>query len=153
MTPTNIRPRTGALNGASACRPLFVNNDLIYAQDGGTKIRALAWQQTENALWSPDISWEAEHLLQAGVTELAYTKRPHPQLYGIRSDGVLVACGLYRQTGILEHDVLGWSRQTTGELSLRDYPHGTEINCGSPRVPSAAQPSPIEPWTTPSTAP
>ena len=128
MTPTNIRPRTGALNGASACRPLFVNNDLIYAQDGGTKIRALAWQQTENALWSPDISWEAEHLLQAGVTELAYTKRPHPQLYGIRSDGLLVACGLYRQTGILEHDVLGWSRQTTqgGFISCATIPYGTE---------------------------
>ena len=66
---------------------MFVNNDLIYVQDGGTKVRALAWQQQENALWSPDISWEAEHLLQAGVTELAYTKRPHPQLYGIRPDG------------------------------------------------------------------
>ena len=128
MTPTNIRPRTGALNGASSARPVFVNNDLVYVQDGGTKIRALAWQQQENALWSPDLSWEAEHLLQAGVTEICYTKRPHPQLSGIRSDGVLVTCGMYRQTGILEHDVLGWARQTTqGDfISCATIPYGTE---------------------------
>ena len=128
MSPTNIHPRTGALNGASNARPVLVNNDVIYAQDGGTKIRSLAYQIAENALWSPDISWEAEHLFKLPITELCYSKRPHPQLYAVSSDGVLLSCALYRQVGVLQHDVLAWAHQSTqgSFISCAIMSEGTE---------------------------
>lgn len=122
LTPTNIHPRTGSLNGASNVRPVLVNNDVIFAQDGGTKLRALAHQQTENALWAPDITWEAEHLFRVGVTDLCYSKRPYPTLYAVSANGDLLSCAIYRQVGVLEHDVLAWSHQRT---------KGTFISCAT----------------------
>lgn len=128
LTATNIRPRAGSLHGSSSARPVFVGTDLIMAQAGGTKLRALAYQLSENALWAPDITWQSEHLFRSGSFDLAYSAVPQPQLYCVTGDGNLNACGLYRNVGVLEHDVLAWTHQTTqGEfLSCATIREGNE---------------------------
>ena len=113
MTYKTLRPRTGSNNGASRCRPQIVNNDLWFAQDGGTKIRALAFTLTENAFWSPDITWESSHLFASGVREIVFSKDPYPIAYAVLEDGRLAACAVSRQAGVLEHDVLAWSPLST----------------------------------------
>lgn len=116
MAPTNIRPRTGSLNGASSARPAVVNNDVLFAQDGGTRVRALAYTDTENAFWSPDITWESQHLFESGIKEMAHSKDPHPITYAVLNNGTIAACAVSRQAGTLQHDVLAWSSITTDGL-------------------------------------
>ena len=113
MSSTTIRPRTGSVNGSSACRPVIVNNDIWFAQDGGLKIRALGFTLLEDAFWSPDISWQSEHLFSSGVKELAYSKDPYPLAYAVMLGGTIAACAVSRQAGTLQHDILAWSPQTT----------------------------------------
>ena len=109
MTYKNVRPRQGSGNGSSACRPVMVNNDLWFTQDGGTKIRALGFTQQENAFWSPDVTHESEHLFRGGVRELVFSRDPHPVVYAVLENGGLAACAVSRQVGILEHEVLAWT--------------------------------------------
>lgn len=113
LTPTNFNYRLGSAHGASTARPVLAGSDLIFAQRGGLKVRALAYNDQETALWSPDLTWESEHITAGGIEELVYVDDPYPQLYGIRADGVLVSCALYRQAGMLQHEVLAWARQVT----------------------------------------
>lgn len=128
MTPSNVHPRPGSNNGCSAARPTIVNNDLVYVQDGGTRVRALAFRSEENAFWASDITKESEHLFRAGVTELAYCKDPYPVLYARLGDGRLAACSISRQVGVLEHDVLAWSPiSTDGQIeSIAPMRYGAE---------------------------
>lgn len=126
LSSTTIRPRTGSVNGASACRPAMVNNDLWFVQAGGLRIRALAFTTLESAFWSPDISWQSEHLFQSGIKELAFSKDPHPIAYAVMQNGTIAACTVSRQSGnsagaassagSLQHDILAWAPQTTDGL-------------------------------------
>lgn len=113
LTPSNFNQRLGSSHGSSTCRPVIAGTDVLFMQRNGLKLRALAYNDTETALWSPDLTWEAEHITAGGITELAHVEDPYPQLYGVRTDGVLVSCALYRQTGMLQHEVLAWARQVT----------------------------------------
>ena len=109
ITPTTISVRPQSYVGASNVQPSIVNNTVVYgsARDGHVRELGYSWQAS--GFVTGDLSLRSTHLFDGlSITDMCYSKAPHPLLWFISSNGDLL--GL---TYIPEQQVAAWHRHDT----------------------------------------
>lgn len=111
ITPTNVQATEESGYGADTPRPVRAGNEVIYAEDGGKRIRAMGYRVETDAFNAPDVSVLAEHILGDGVYEIAFAKKPDQVVWMVRADGRLVSMSIDR-----DQDVIGFASHETDGL-------------------------------------
>ena len=124
ITPTTISVRPQSYVGASNVQPSIVNNTVVYgsARDGHVRELGYSWQAS--GFVTGDLSLRATHLFDGlSITDMCYSKAPHPLLWFISSSGQLL--GL---TYIPEQQVAAWHKHDTDGVfeSCTAVAEGTE---------------------------
>ena len=105
---------------------LKVDNQHIFIQRGGTRVRELAYKFSEDTFASPDISILAEHLFREAVVETTYVSTPESLIVALRDDGVLNFCTYER-----EQNVVAWSYVEASEDDLFESVTALPNACGT----------------------
>ena len=124
VTPGNIDYRIQSTVGAAAVRPALTSNAILYSADRGAHINEIKFSWQAQGYTSADVSLMAPHLFDGyTIVSMAFTQTPHPTLWCVRSDGVLL--GL---TYVPEHEIAAWHQHNTDGLfeSVCAIPEGTE---------------------------
>lgn len=109
ITPTNLQNKRVVRIGASTVAPEVVNKELMFAQRGDRKVRALSLNQYDGTQYNaPDLAVLSEHVTESGIVGIAYQAEPDPMLYCVRADGQIATLTCDR-----DQDVFAWSRQVT----------------------------------------
>jgi len=106
MTPTNVQVANPSDYGCNTVRPVRVDNELVFSNRTGRKIRGLGYQITRDSFSSPDLVKLSEHITGDGVVDMTYQQEPESILWAVREDGVMVTSCIDREEGIL-----AWCRQ------------------------------------------
>lgn len=111
--PENIStPNTSGI-GSRKAKPVQVSNSLLFIQRAGTKLRDIAYDFANNGYQSNDQSVLAEHIPQPQLNQIAYQQEPYSTVWGVRSDGALVAM-TYSREQYPEAPHGGWHRHPIG---------------------------------------
>lgn len=126
VTPTNVQVKSQSSYGCNSVRPVRIGNEILFVQRSGRKVRAMAYQYTNDAFGSPDMTVLAQHITESGIVDMAYQQEPDSILWCVRGDGMLVSLTIER-----EQDVVGWARHETDGLfeSIASIPvvNGEEV--------------------------
>lgn len=109
--PQNVRTYQDAAEGSSSCNSISVEGDTFYTQAAGRELHQLKFDPNKNGYTSFNKSAFTPNFVPASMTiqQLAYQKKPHSIVWGIRSDGLLMGFSFNSQAG-----VEGWHRQPIG---------------------------------------
>ncbi len=106
VTPTEINPLQQSYNGTGGLVPIIINDDALYVQARGTKVRSLSRDINVAGYTGPELTIFASHLFDNfTIEDWAYQKIPDSTIWAVRDDGVLLAL-----TYIKEHQILAWHR-------------------------------------------
>lgn len=122
ITPTNIRAKPRSNNGCAQVRPIRVGDEELFAERGGTAVRAVAYDPDTGRWACPDVSVLAEHITEPGLVDMTWHKKPGTLVFAARTDGLIASCTYDR-----DQDVIGWARQDLGGVveSVATIPSGT----------------------------
>ena len=124
ITPTTISVRPQSYIGANNVQPSIINNSMVYCAARGGHIRELGYSWQSNGYITGDLSLRAAHLFDNyEITDMCYSKSPHPLIWFISSTGLLL--GL---TYVPEQQIGAWHQHETDGLfeSCTSVAEGTE---------------------------
>lgn len=109
-TPLTIGYDPQSFDGAMFLRAILTGESILFAMDGATKIRDLAYNTAVDKFRGDELTVLARHLFSRDryIVDMDYAKEPHGILWIVRSDGALI--GL---TYLKEQEVIGWHRHDT----------------------------------------
>jgi hypothetical protein len=126
ITPTAITVKDQTTYGSDyTVDAIRISNVVLFVQRGALRVREFAFDFVNvNAYVAPDLAIIAEHLLRAGVVEMAYASSPDSILFCVRPDGILLTLTYERP-----EQVVGWAHHDTQGLfeSVGVIPN----NCGT----------------------
>jgi hypothetical protein len=88
-------------SGASTVKPVQVGSVLLFADYHGKTIRELVYDLNQDGYIAPDLSILSEHLLKAGIVEMAYQATPESVIWIVLDDGSLVTLTYEREQKIV----------------------------------------------------
>jgi hypothetical protein len=118
LTPSNVQVRRQSSFGSELVVPQIIDTFTYYVQRGGRRLREFAYNFEIDRHRSLDMTLLAEHVTESGLTEMDYQQSPNSIIWAVRSDGE-IAC-LTRQ---IDQEVIGWSRQVSGETTAGACPY------------------------------
>lgn len=115
FSPTTAQVNDNTFWGAfSDFRPTRVGNEVLFAQRGGMRVRAMSYRYEVDGLISPDLSASSAHIGRghSGFYESAYQQEPNSVVWLIMGDGSLSSITINR-----DQEVVAWARhQLSGEV-------------------------------------
>lgn len=109
IKPGNIEANPQTAFGCNEAAPVRVGQELLFANQSGRKIRALAPDRfNTDQFASPDIAVLAEHITESGIVDMDAQADPDSFLFAVRADGKLAVCTLDR-----DNDVVAWTLSET----------------------------------------
>jgi hypothetical protein len=108
LAPTNVQIKSQTVYGCDPVRPVRAGSEIIFAQRGGRKIRALGYRVESDSFNAPDISVLAEHVTEGGILEMAFSQEPDSVVWMVRGDGAAVSMTIDR-----DQDVIGFALHDT----------------------------------------
>lgn len=108
IAPSALLVEETTAHGSAAVKPAKLADRVLFVQAAGRKLREMRFLQ-ETGWQAPDLSRQADHLLQAGLVQLAWQEEPWGILWACDAGGLLV--GL---TYDPESQVLAWHRHPLG---------------------------------------
>lgn len=106
VTPSAVNPLQQSYNGTDFLPPIVINDNALYVQARGTKVRDLSRNIDVAGYSGNELTIFSSHLFDDfTLADWAYQKIPDSTVWAVRSDGTLL--GL---TYIREHEILGWHR-------------------------------------------
>lgn len=119
ITPTNVSIKRDTTYGAANILPETIGNFIYYVGRDLNHLRELGFSFDIDAQQALDMTILSDHIAKAadpldsdGFTQIAYQQSPVSRLWCVRNDGQLAV--LTRQ---IDQEVLGWSRQISGNDS------------------------------------
>lgn len=93
LTPATVKVTQCSSHGSAWMQPIVAGSSLLFTQQGGQKLREMAYDYNKDNFESIDVTIFAEHILKehGGVVQLAYTPLPESMLFVCCADGALVA--------------------------------------------------------------
>lgn len=120
ISPNNIDVKPSTFWGSSeTIQPLRIGNAGLFVSRPGTELREMIFSLQRDSYVADDMMLLSEHLTKGAgrtITDITYQRHPNSVVWCVLSDGTMLGLTYQR-----EHDVVGWSRQTTGN----DYPINT----------------------------
>ena len=108
ISPSNIVARRQETNGSDKVRPIMVNEQIMYVQRTGRKVREFGFDLQRDRHHGVDLLIFSEHLTQGGIKKLAYQTQPDPVLYCVDTAGVLLSM-VYEK----DQNLYSWTRHET----------------------------------------
>lgn len=105
ITPGNIDVREQTTKGAKNRQPIIMDNNAIYIQRSGRKIRDMGYQLDRDGYLASDVILLSEHVSRGGIDHMAYQDEPYAIMWAVRADGTLLG-----MTYEKAQDVVGWHR-------------------------------------------
>lgn len=112
VTPTNVTAKMTTSYGGTNVPPIRIGKSTLFVQRTKRKLREMTYQFTLGTFQAPDISLVSEHLTKTGIKQMAAQLAPHPTIWLVRNDGVLVGVAYDK-----DQDVLGWHQHSLGGYS------------------------------------
>lgn len=105
ITPSSVHARERTAYGADyTVDAIKIDNQQVFLQRGGTRVREFTYSMNEDNFNAPDISIMSEHLFRSQIVEFAYSRSPESLIFALRADGLLNLCTYERAA-----EVLAWS--------------------------------------------
>lgn len=96
--------------GSEKTRPRAVDTAILFAQQGGKRIREYTYVFTEDSYRAPDLTIMADHITGAGIGRVALLRHPRLLYWATRSnDGALIGMTYER-----EQNVIAWHEHFIG---------------------------------------
>lgn len=111
--PDNQTAKPISAFGSRRAKPVHVGSVLLFIQRAGSKLRDVAYDFVNYGYQSTDQSVLAEHIPKPGLTQIVYQQEPYSTLWGVRSDGALVAM-TYSREQYPDPPHGGWHRHPIG---------------------------------------
>jgi len=108
ITPTNIEYKHQGKHGSSSVQAVSAGDAILYLERGGVNVREFTYSFERDKYVSPDLTVLAEHITSPGIIDMSYQSNPHPILWCVRSDGVMVSLTYSR-----ENDIVAWAKHVT----------------------------------------
>ena len=112
ITPTNITAKMTTAYGSANVTPVKIGKVTLFVQRTKRKLREMNYQFTLGTFQAPDVSLVSEHLTKGGIKQMAAQPAPHPNIWVVRNDGVLVGL-IYDK----DQEVVGWHQHQLGGYS------------------------------------
>jgi hypothetical protein len=109
ITPSAIDVRDESAFGSAAVPGAHVGDQVLFVASDGKNVRAISYDLQQNGWTSRALTFVAEHIVEAGIRELHFSKHPTPTIIAVLSDGGLAFCTYDRSV-----DVLAWYRVDIG---------------------------------------
>ena len=90
MTPTGTVTKPTTSRGSKHIMPVLIDNQVLFTQRNGKKLRELKFDLNVDALIAREVSILAEHILEQNTLELRYQQDPDSVIWAVRGDGTLV---------------------------------------------------------------
>lgn len=114
--------RQQTYTGSANIQAVIANDQILFVERGGRKVREFAFSIERDKYVSPDLTLLAEHITESGIEEVAYQERPESILWCVLDDGVLLSLTYKR-----EQEVIAWARHVTdGEFESVAVVPGSE---------------------------
>lgn len=98
---SNFDQKQQTSNGAKEVKPIAVGSVLLYADYYGKIIREFVYDLNQDSFVGPDVSILSDHLLAAGIVDMAYQTVPDSIVWIVMADGGLVAMTYERDQKIV----------------------------------------------------
>lgn len=114
----NIRPETS--EGSAPVEPLRIDDGVAFVARGGRGLHLLSYDADAEGMAAPDLAQLADHLVRAGVVQLAWCRRPWRLIWCLLADGNLASL-----THAPRDQVTAWARHRITDakvLSIASVP-------------------------------
>lgn len=81
--------RLNSRNGSALHQGTLMGNAIVYVQGSNARYRQFAYEGDNTPYKSPDLNYQADHLLTSGVIEFDYSNEPEPILFTVLGDGTM----------------------------------------------------------------
>lgn len=93
----------------SAIAPIVVNSSVFFVDHGGTRVFEIAKDEISGSYKTYDVGLLSQHLLEKGVTSIAYSAYPASLLFCTLANGDFLLMGYNRS-----NDIYAWTRHRLG---------------------------------------
>lgn len=114
LTPTNITAKRSTTYGSANVQPQQIGKAGIFVQRAGRKVRELTFFFDVDGFRATDLTVLSDHITSSGITEMAHQNEPHPIVWAVRTDGVLLGLTYERDVDGFK---AGWHRHIVGGVS------------------------------------
>lgn len=104
LTPTNFTAKQQSNYGSAAVQPFKVNEQILFVDFVGRKVRELTYSETVRKFVAPDLTALAEHITKSGIVCVAHQRNPDSILWAVLDDGSLISMTYER-----EQNVVAWA--------------------------------------------
>ncbi len=101
--PDNVKVDPQSRYGARKVQPVRIGGSTMFVQQGGRKVREIAYAFENDNFVASDMTALSEHITRSGVAQMAFALEPDSVIWCARNDGVLLGCTYNK-----EQDVLAW---------------------------------------------
>jgi hypothetical protein len=108
LTPTNARARRESAWGADHIQAISTSNVILFVEQGGRKVRELAYSFEQDGFISADLLQLSEHLGEGGIKEIALQRHRDTTIWAVTGAGNLLSLTYDRAANIV-----GWARHVT----------------------------------------
>lgn len=112
VIPTNVTAKPTTSYGSNSVPPVRIGKSTLFVQRTKRKVREMTYQFTISTFQAPDISLAAEHLTKSGIKQMVAQLAPHPVVWLVRNDGVLVGIAYDKDA-----DTIAWHQHQFGGYS------------------------------------
>lgn len=91
LGPDNIRQKTETITTSHTSDPVQIENVLMFLDLYGTRLYESAYTYEVEGYLAREASTLNEHLFAMGVTKIVYMTAPHKIIFGLRTDGKVIA--------------------------------------------------------------
>jgi len=127
IQPDDIQVEQQSSYGSANVQPVQVGDQIFYVSADRRKLRAIQYEWQKDNWLSKDLTFNSEHITQAGIKHITWQQNPGNLFHCVLQDGTLASLTYERG-----HDVYGWARlifgdggkvidATTGPIKGTDY--------------------------------
>lgn len=98
---TNFEQNVQVFSGSRKVKPAQIGSVLLYADRFGKILREFVYDINQDGYAAPDVSILSDHLLKAGIVEMAYQESPDSTVWIVLGDGSMVAMTYEREQKIV----------------------------------------------------
>jgi len=122
LTSTSVKVDGDGACGGAAVMPIKGPRGIMFVEANAKRLRWMGYQFESDGYESRDLTILAEHITGDGIVAAAYQRRPHPCIWCVRDDGVLL--GLTYEPS---HDVIAWHRHGLYDIDLNYQAVAAEV--------------------------
>lgn len=107
-TPATLEQTGSTAYGSDLQNVAVVNNEILFLQQSGKKIRTLRYSFDDDNYIGDDLLFLSEHLAEDTIDHFIFAQEPDLRLYAVTATGDMLV-GVYQR----EQQTIGWSKFTT----------------------------------------